>query len=86
MGGSAAFAGRAETGLAQQTAEGFAAEGEALELAQFFAEVMIVEAGIGGAGQAGSQLGVCAAAGDGGWAVRGWRAPEPPPRSCESVS
>ena len=53
---SAAFAGRAETGLAQKTAEGFAAEGEALDLAKFFAEVMIVEAGIGGAGQANDGL------------------------------
>ncbi len=50
MSGSAAFAGRAETGLTQKPAEGFAAEGEALDLAQFFAEVVIVEAGIGGAG------------------------------------
>src|SRR5271169_278967 len=51
MSGSAAFAGRAQTGLAQKTTQGFAAEGEALDLAKFFAEVMIVEASIGGAGQ-----------------------------------
>ncbi len=56
MSGSAAFAGRAETGLTQKPAEGFAAEGEALDLAQFFAEVVIVEAGIGGAGQADRSL------------------------------
>ena len=51
MSGSTAFTGRAQTGLAQKTAQGFAAEGEALDLAKFFAEVMIVEAGISGAGQ-----------------------------------
>ena len=50
MRGSAAFTGRAETGLAQKTTEGFAAEGEALDLAKFFAEMVIVESGIGGAG------------------------------------
>ena len=38
-------------GRAQQTAEGFAAEGEAFHLAKFFTEVVVVEAGIGGAGQ-----------------------------------
>jgi hypothetical protein len=43
--------GRPQTSLTQKTAEGLAAEGEALDLAKFFAEVMIVEAGIGGAGQ-----------------------------------
>src|ERR1700685_1973859 len=52
MGGSAALSGRAQTGLTQEPAEGFAAEGEALDLAKFFAEVVIVEAGISGAGQA----------------------------------
>ena len=52
MRGSAALAGRAQTGLAQQTAQGFAAEGEAFDLAKFFAEMVIVEAGVGGAGQA----------------------------------
>ena len=51
MSGSAAFSGRADAGLAQQPAEGFATEGEALDLAKFFAEMVIVEAGIGGAGQ-----------------------------------
>jgi hypothetical protein len=52
MGGSAAFAGRSQTGLAQKSAQGFAAEGETLDLAKFFAEMMVVEAGIRGAGQA----------------------------------
>src|SRR6267154_3541268 len=56
MSGNAAFAGRAQTGLAQEPAEGFAAEGEALDLAKFFAEVVIVEAGISGAGQANDGL------------------------------
>ncbi len=51
MSGSAAFAGRADAGLAQKTAQGLAAEGEAFELAKFFAKVVVVEAGIGGAGQ-----------------------------------
>jgi hypothetical protein len=51
MGGSATFAGRADPGRAQQTAKGLAPEREAFLLDQFFAEVMIVEAGIGGAGQ-----------------------------------
>jgi len=50
MSGNAALAGRTETGLPQEPAEGFAAEGEALDLAKFFAEVVIVEAGISGAG------------------------------------
>jgi hypothetical protein len=52
MSGRAPLAGRTETGLTQQTAEGLAAEGEALELAKFFAEMVIVETRIGGAGQA----------------------------------
>jgi len=52
MGGSAALPGRPQTGLPQETAQGLAAEGEALDLAKFFAEVVIVEAGVGGAGQA----------------------------------
>jgi len=56
MGGSAAFTRRADAGLAQESAEGFAAEREALDLAKFFAEVMIVEASIGGAGQANDGL------------------------------
>ena len=51
MSGSATLAGRADPGRAQQTAEGLAPEREAFLLDQFFAEVMVVEAGIGGAGQ-----------------------------------
>ncbi len=52
MSGSASFSGRSQTGLAQKTAEGLAAEGKALDLAKFFAKVVIIEAGVGGAGQA----------------------------------
>ena len=51
MSRSAAFARRAQTGLAQKTTQGLPAEGEALDLAKFFAEMVIVEASIGGAGQ-----------------------------------
>ncbi len=52
MSRSAALAGRADAGLAQKTPQGFATEGETLDLAKFFAEVVIVEADISGAGQA----------------------------------
>ena len=52
MSGSAAFTRRADARLAQEATQGFAAEEEALDLAKFLAEVVIVEAGIGGAGQA----------------------------------
>ena len=51
MRGSTTFAGRADPGRAQQAAKGLAPEREAFLLDQFFAEVMVVEAGIGGAGQ-----------------------------------
>ena len=47
----AAFAGRAETFAAKQTAEGLSAEREAFDLVEFFAEMVIVEAGAAGAGQ-----------------------------------
>ncbi len=50
--GRVAFSGRPQTGLTQKTAKGLAAEGETFDLAKFLAEVVIVEAGIGGAGQA----------------------------------
>jgi len=56
MSGSAALAGRTDARLAQETAEGLATESEALDLAKFFAEVVIVEAGIGSAGQANDGL------------------------------
>jgi hypothetical protein len=56
MSGSTALAGRAKAGLAQQTAEGLAAEREALDLAKFFAEIVIVEAGMSSAGQANDGL------------------------------
>ena len=52
MSGSAAFAWRAEAFLTQQTAQGLASEGEAFELTEFFAEMVVVEANILGAGQA----------------------------------
>ena len=51
MGGSASLAGRADPGRAQQAAQGLTPKREAFLLDQFFAEVMIVETGIGGAGQ-----------------------------------
>ena len=51
MGGSASFAWRADAGRAQQTAEGFASERETFHLTELLAQVMVVEAGIGGAGQ-----------------------------------
>jgi hypothetical protein len=41
----------AVAGRAQQTAKGFAPETEAFLLDQFFAQMVVVEAGIGGAGQ-----------------------------------
>jgi hypothetical protein len=56
MSGSAALAGRSQTGLTQQTAEGLAAERKALDLAKLFAEMVIVEAGISSAGQANDGL------------------------------
>ncbi len=49
MGGSAALPGRPQPGLPQETTESFAAQGEALDLAKFFAEMVIVESGVGGA-------------------------------------
>ena len=51
MRGSAALTRRAHSCRAQQTAESFAPEREAFLLGQFFAEMMVVETGIGGAGQ-----------------------------------
>jgi len=51
MSGWAALARGAETFTAEQAAQGFAAEREALLLDQLFAEVMIVEAGIAGTRQ-----------------------------------
>jgi len=51
MSGSPTFARRAEAGLAQQTTQRFAAEGQALVFDEFLAEMMIIEAGILGAGQ-----------------------------------
>jgi hypothetical protein len=51
MSRSAAFSGRTQSGGAQQLAHGFAMKGKALDLTKFLGEVMIVEPGIGGAGQ-----------------------------------
>ena len=51
VGGSASLAGRADSGRAQQTTKSLAAEREAFDLVKFFAEMMVVEAGISGAGQ-----------------------------------
>ena len=48
---SASLAGRADSGRAQQTVKGFTPEREAFLLDQFFAQVMVIEAGIGGPGQ-----------------------------------
>jgi hypothetical protein len=76
---SAALARGPETGLAQKPAQGFAAQGEALDLAKFFAEVVIVEAGIGGTGQANDVLanpgGQAAGAGPSAVGVRQSRLP-----------
>ena len=51
MSGSATFTGRAEALAAQQAAQGFAAEREAFLLGELLAKVMVIEAGIAGAGQ-----------------------------------
>jgi hypothetical protein len=51
MRGSTTLAGRADPCRAQQAAKGFAPERETFLLDQFFAEVMVVETGLGGAGQ-----------------------------------
>ena len=51
MCGRTAFPGRTDAGLTQQTTQGLAAEREALDLTKFFAEMVIVEAGIGSACQ-----------------------------------
>src|SRR5450631_77779 len=52
MSGRASFAGRAQASGAQQAAQGFAAEREAFLFGELLAEMVIVEPGIGGAGQA----------------------------------
>ena len=51
MSRGAALAGRAQTGLTQETTKGFATEGEAFDLAEFLAEVVIIEASVSGARQ-----------------------------------
>jgi hypothetical protein len=88
MSGSTALAGRAEAGLAQQTAKGLAAEREALDLAKFFAEMVIVEAGIGGTGQANDGLaysgGQAAGTGPSAVGVRQSRLPLLPQASLET--
>jgi hypothetical protein len=85
MSGSASLAGRADPGRAQQTAKGLAPDREAFLLDQFFAQVMVVEADIGGAGQMqdaiphairqAARAGPSAAGGGGG----GGPPPPPPP-------
>jgi hypothetical protein len=52
MSGRASFAGWAEATGAQQAAQGFAAEREAFLFRELLAEMVVVEPGIGGAGQA----------------------------------
>jgi len=49
MSGSAALSRRAQTVVAQQAAQGFSTEGEALALDQFLAEMVVVEARVGAA-------------------------------------
>ncbi len=49
MSGSTALSRGAETVVAQQAAQGFPTEGKALALDQLFAEVVVVEAGVGAA-------------------------------------
>ena len=51
MSGRAALSGRGDAFATQQTAQGLAAEGEAFLLDELLREVMIVEAGVAGAGQ-----------------------------------
>ena len=51
MSGGASFAGWAEATGAQQAAQGFAAEREAFLFRELLAEMVVVEPGIGGAGQ-----------------------------------
>ena len=45
MSGSATFTGRTEALAAQQATEGFAAEREAFQFGELFAQVMVIEAG-----------------------------------------
>src|SRR5713226_147452 len=51
MSGSAAFAGRAKAFLAQQAAQSLTSQGEAFDFTEFFAEMVVVEAGVLGASQ-----------------------------------
>jgi hypothetical protein len=50
MSGSTALSGGAETGLTE-TAQGFTAERDALDLTKFFAQMVVVETSIRGMGQ-----------------------------------
>ena len=52
MSRSPTFTGRTDPGRTEQSAEGFAAEREAFLLGEPLPEVVVVEAGLGGAGQA----------------------------------
>jgi hypothetical protein len=51
MSGSAAFAGRADSGAAEKTTESFAAERKTFDLSELFAEMVIVEARVARAGE-----------------------------------
>jgi hypothetical protein len=51
MSGSASFAGRADSSIAEKTAESLAAEGKTFDLTELFAEMVIVEAGVARASQ-----------------------------------
>ncbi len=51
MSGSAALAGRADAGPAEQTTQCFAAEAQAFDFVELFGQMMVVEAGIFGACQ-----------------------------------
>ena len=84
MSGRASFAGRAETGGAQQSAQGFATEREAFLFGELLVEMVIVEPGIGacapGLGCGAAPLRQCG----GGWAARDWRVPAPLRRLADS--
>ena len=75
-----AFARRADAGGAEQAAKSLATQREAFLLAELFAEMVIIEAGVAGAGPDAGWSDGCAGASGGGWDGRGWREPEP--RRC----
>src|SRR5271155_5049919 len=89
VGRGTAFARGAAPSAAKQTAKSLAAEGEALDLAQLFAEVVVVEAGVGGAHQTqdalAHRLGQATGAGPAATGV-GQSRPPPPPGAAFSTS